>query len=158
VISTKASHPFYPGNGVLELDRNDELKAIYTDVYPPGDVTSLRTFESSPPTYPQFRGELSLSPAPQLLPDASLTVTVVDYDLDDDALGNQDRESDWSEPRSSVVTVKSCLTQRNGTQEICAPTGHSELLTLVETDDAGTFTGVIQVSKAIENTPCGVAF
>lgn len=147
---------------MLELDRNDELRAIYTDVYPPGDVTSLRTFESSPPAYPQFRGELHVSPAARLLPDDSLTVTVVDYDLDDDALGNQDLESDWSEPRSSVVTVKSCLTQRNGTDEICAPTGHSELLTLVETDDAGTFTGAIQVSESSGNTllvrpACGVA-
>ena len=141
VIDSTPSHAFVKGNGMLELNKNDELGAIYTDTYPPGDVTKLLNILETP-----FRGVLSVSPAAQLLPDGVLSVTVVDYDLDDDVIGNGDTESDWSEAMSSVVTVKSYLTLRNGTAEICEATGHSERLTLVETSDAGTFTGAIQVS------------
>lgn len=157
VIPSFPSHTFTSGNGVVELDRKDELSAIYTDVYPPtaptacdppGDTTCVKLKGDrgtcSSCAWPQYLGVISLSPYPRLLPDHVLTVTVKDYDLDKDGLPENDFEVDWSKDTSTVVSVRSCRTKRNGTQEICEPTGHVELLTLHETADAGTFTGKIQ--------------
>ena len=41
VIDSVPSLSYVSGNGVLELKRNGDLKAIYTDVYPPSTVESL---------------------------------------------------------------------------------------------------------------------
>jgi hypothetical protein len=157
VIPSFPSHTFTSKNGVVELDRKDELSAIYIDVYPPtaptacdppGDTTCAKlkgdkgTCNSC--AWPQYLGVVSLSPYPRLLPDHVLTVTVKDYDLDKDGLPENDFEVDWSKDTSTVVSVRSCRTKLNGTQEICEPTGHVELLTLRESADAGTFTGRIQ--------------
>ena len=145
-IDSVSSHPFTSGNGVLEIDKNDVLNAIYNDVYPPVPVTKLLSADKGMAEWPQFQGSISLSPSLLLLPDAILTITVVDYDLDTDKLGGPpgNSEGDWSEKASTVVKVKSCSIQRNGTKEICSPTGHMEYLTLHETADPGTFTGSIQ--------------
>ena len=143
VIDSVPSHTYIAGNGVLELDRTDELEASYTDAYPPSTVTSIISIGGIS-DWPQFRGRLSLSPSPLLQPDQELTVTVVDYDLDTDGTGNGETQSDWSHDASTVVAVRSLLTYRNASQEILVPTGHEELLALVESADAGTFTGVLQ--------------
>jgi hypothetical protein len=95
-------------------------------------------------TWPQFRGRLSLSPSSLLLPDGRLTITVIDFDLDRDGSGNGDFESDGSKETSTVVQVKSCRILRNATEELCEPTGFVEIVTLVESSEAGTFTAVVQ--------------
>ena len=156
VIPSFPSHTFTKGNGVVELDRDDVLNAIWVDVEPPtsetacsdvGDTTCAKLKgDKLTDDWPQYLGTISLSPYPLLLPDHVLTVTVKDYDLDKEGLPGPpgDVDDDWSTDTSTVVSVKSCRTQRNGTQEICEPTGHVELLALRETADAGTFTGTMQ--------------
>eukprot|EP00961_Rhodomonas_salina_P299508 3938985-Rhodomonas_salina.5 len=159
VIQTQASHSFTGSNGVLELDKNDLLLAIYQDVYPHLPAQATLSIDRGAQEYPQFRGTLHVSPWPAMLVDGVVSITVKDFDLDRDPQAIES-DSGWSSRSSTVVTVDVCIPLLVDGELECDPIGSEQRVTLLETATGilagGTFTGSIATFSR-SDAPSGLA-